>query len=380
MSARALLGPADVDDHELAAMVGDELGYADVELLSCSVELVDYDLEALTTAGRYWVRGTARHADGQSPYCFFVKVVQSWTRTPQFAMVPEHLRELAAAAGPPWRGEPLVYRSDLRQRLPVGLSLPHVHRVTDLDDESACLWLQSVDADPAPWQPATFARAAYLLGRLAASPAVEPVTRLGQHDIVRGYARGRVQGQILPALRSEQLWEHPVVAGAFPPPLRDRLLAAADTLPALLDELDRAPLGTAHGDACTRNLLVPRDGRHDFVLIDVAFWCRAPLGFDLSQLLLGEVQLGERPAAQLPELEELCLDAYLRGLRDEGCDVPLETLRRVHALLMLVFAGLSAVPVEVLYGMPAPGGADVVRQRAHAAAFVLDLVDATSGA
>jgi len=379
MGSRAMLGAADVSDDALAAMVGEALGVAEVELLSCDVEAVDYDLEALTTAGRYWVRGEASHAGGRSPYRFFVKVVQSWTRSPQFSMVPEHLREMAAA-GLPWRGEPLVYRSDLTARLPDGLSLPRAHRVTDLDEESACLWLHAVDADPAPWPPATFARAAHLLGRLAASPAVEPVGRLGTRDVVRGYAHGRLDGQVLPALRDPALWAHPLVAETFGAELRDRLLSAADALPRLLLELDAAALGTAHGDACVRNLLVPRDGQDGFVLIDFSFWCRAPLGFDLSQLLLGEVQLGERPAAQLAELDALCLDAYVRGLRDEGCEVPFEKVRRAHALLMLLFAGLSAVPIEVLYGMPAPGAADVVAERAAAATFVLDLVDATAAA
>ena len=379
MPARTLLGPADVDDTALAAMVSDQLGVAEVDVLDCRVEVVDYDLEALTTAGRYWVRGTARHRDGSSPYAFFVKVVQCWSRTPQFQMVPPELRELAAA-GLPWRSEPLVYASDLGQRLPAGLSVPRVHLVRELDETSACLWLQVVDADRTPWQPGTFERAAYLLGRLAASSDVEPLNRLGPTDVVRGYAHGRVQGQLLPALRSDALWEHPLVAAAFDRQLRDRLLAAVDALPALLVELDGAPLGTAHGDACARNLLVPRDRSADFVLIDFAFWCRAPLGFDLSQLLLGEVQLGERPAAELPELHERCLAAYVAGLRDEGCDVPFEQVRRVQALLMLLFAGLSAVPLEVLYGLPAPGAADVVRERAAAATFVLDLVDATSGA
>lgn len=56
----------------------------------------------------------------------------------------------------------------------------------------------------------------------------------------------------------------------------------------------------------------------------------------------------------------------------------LEPLRRAHALLMLIFWGLSAVPLEVLFGMGPPGSA-AVRERARAASFVLDLVDASGG-
>lgn len=87
------------------------------------------------------------------------------------------------------------------------------------------------------------------------------------------------------------------------------------------------------------------------------------------------------PAAgtQLSTLEAASLPAYARGLQDEGCAVALETLRCTHALLMLVFWGLSAVPLEVLFGMAPPGPAAVVRDRARAAAFVLDLVEAAGG-
>jgi hypothetical protein len=255
--------------------------------------------------------------------------------------------------------------------------VPRAHAVVDLDEWSAALWLEAVPADPRPWGADRFARAAYLLGRLAASPSVRPLAPLGSTDVVRGYAGGRVHGQILPALRSDELWRHPVVSPAFGPELRARILAAADALPAIVDELQGVPLGTAHGDACPRNLLVRPESPDDLVLIDFSFWGQAPVGFDLSQLMLGELQLGERPASELPALEQVCLDAYVRGLHDEGLDVPLGTVRRSHALLMLLFNGLSAVPLEVLYGMPTPGGPHTVRQRAEAAEFVLDLVDAT---
>jgi hypothetical protein len=141
---------------------------------------------------------------------------------------------------------------------------------------------------------------------------------------LRLHADGRVEFQILSALRADPLWEHPLVAEAFSPTLRVRLLSAARRRP------------------------------DDFVLIDFAFWCRA-----------------------LTELDELCLPAYVRGLAAEGCAVPLETVRRMHALVMLLFAGVTAVPIELLFGGRPPGGVDVVRERAAAAAHVLDLVDAT---
>jgi hypothetical protein len=373
---RSMLGPADVSDVELAAMVADSLGVADVEVTDCHAEVAEYDIEALTTAGRYWVRGTARHAAGTSSFTFYVKVVQSWTRSAAFQQVPEPVREVAAASLP-WRNEPLVYRSDLGARLPAGLTLPRVHAVRDLDDLSAAVWLEAVDVDPSPWPVARFDRAAYLLGRLAASPRVAPLRTLGTRDVVNSYLHGRVEHQVLPTLRSPELWRHPLVAEAFPDALRRRLLAAADALPELLAELGRAPLGAAHGDACPRNLLVARGAPDAFVLIDFGLWNESPLGFDLSQLLLGEMQLGERPAAEVVALEGRCLESYVRGLRDEGCDVAFESVRRLHALLMLLFWGLSSVPLELAFGLPWTGSADVVRERARAAGFVLDLVDAT---
>lgn len=311
-----------------------------------------------------------------SPYSFFVKVVQSWTRSPQFEHVPESFREIAAASLP-WRTEPSVYRSDLGDRLPDGLSMPRAYSVVDIDDLSAGLWLQFIGHDSSRWSVETFVRAAYLLGRLAASPTVHPLRTLGSTDVVRGYVRGRLDHQVLPILRAEELWAHPLVAPAFGPDLKNRIMEAVQALPRLIEELDRAPLGTAHGDACPRNLLATNGDRTRLVLIDFGFWCEAPVSFDLTQLMIGEIQTGARPASELAQLEAACLPAYHQGLIDEGCHVPLDTLRRTHALLMLLFFGLSAVPLEVLFGLPAPGSAAVVRERARAASFVLDLLDST---
>lgn len=380
MHDRSVLGPADVEDSVLAGMVSRQLGIeaGDVQLLESSAQVAPYDIEALTTAGRYRVRGIARTPAGDQPFSFYVKVVQSWARSPWFAAVPPELREQALALLP-WEVEPLVYRSDLGERLPVGLTMPTAYAVVDIDAESAALWLEAVEVDPDPWDCDRFAHAARLLGRLAGSRRVRPAARIGRGNglrTARGYAEGRVAHQVLPALRSDDLWSHPLVAGAFDAKLRADLLAAADALPAVLTELESMPVGALHGDACTRNLLV-RPGAPDLVLIDYAFWGEGPLGWDLGQLLIGEVQLGERPASELPDLEARCLAAYVDGLRQEGCDVDAATVQRAHSLQMLLFSGLSAVPFEYLDGPPTPERQRVTRERACGARFILDLVAST---
>jgi hypothetical protein len=258
--------------------------------------------------------------------------------------------------------------------------MPRAHAVVDLDADTTVLWLDDVRAVDVQWDRARLAHAARLLGRLAASPRVQPVATVGdpqQHRTLRTFTEGRLAHQVVPALRDDGVWRHPLITAAFDDALRRDLLAAADALPAVVDELEAMPYGAAHGDACTRNLLVTAD-HPELVLIDFGLWGPEPLGFDLGQLLLGEVQLGERAAHHLPGDERACLSAYLEGLRLEGCAVDEATVARAHALQMLVFAAVPAVPVEMLDGPPTPALLEVARQRAAAARFVLDLVAATA--
>ena len=89
------------------------------------------------------------------------------------------------------------------------------------------------------------------------------------------------------------------------------------------------------------------------------------------------MQLGRRRASCLWPVEQACTPAYLEGLRDEGCDIDPAVVRRSHALLMLIFSGLSAIPVEHLDAEPTPELHRIAAERAAAARFMLDLVDAT---
>ena len=374
MHERSILGPADVSNDQLGAMVSALVG-APADVLDSRAEVVPYDMPAITTAGRYWVRGHARAGGVIAAYSLFVKHVQSWARSPLFAGVPENLRATAEASVP-WRTEALAYRSDLGDRLPEGLTMPRALGVFDLDRKSAAIWLEEVSVAPdAVWDDARVARAAHLLGRMAASERVRPLATVGRHDFtVHDYLQGRLTNQVLPLLRTPEIWQHPLVAAAFAG-LRDDLLRAADAASAYTDELAGFPLMPGHGDACPNNLLVRGDG---FVLIDYGFWASLPVGFDLGQLLVGDVQVGRRDAGDLAHLDDLLVASYVEGLRAEGCALALADVRRAHALHLMLFTGLSTLPFEHLEAPVTPELEHQVAQRAAIARHCLHLLEETS--
>jgi hypothetical protein len=376
MHDRSLLGPADVDDATLTAMVASSLDAwdADVQLLDSRVEEFPYELPAITTGGRYVVSGAADVDGHRASYALFVKVVQSWSRSPLFQLVPEEIREMAEASVP-WRTEALAYRSDLATRLPDGLRMPRAHGVFDLDEKSASVWLEKVCVVDRPWDADRYARAAYLLGRLAASPAVAPLARVGEHPFtMRDYGFGRLANQVLPMLRDDGIWRHPLVAATFGDELRDRLRAAGDRVPELVEELMSLPHTTGHGDACPNNLLATADSA-DFTLIDYGFWMPMPVGSDLAQLLVGDVQIGKRSADDLAARDELVVAAYVEGLRAEGCAIPDSVVRRSHAVHLLLMNGLSSLPDALLDADPAdPTVVRLSTDRAAVARYALDLV------
>ncbi len=379
MADRSALGPADVDEVTFTGIVARALGEQPhgVTVVGSTASVVPYPLDALTTAGRYWVTARVATSAGERSVRLFVKHVQSWARSPLFQFVPAELQAMAATSVP-WRTEPLVYLSDLHRRLPPGLTMPVALHVDFLDDTSAAIWLPALDVIEHDWTTADFVAAAHLMGRLAGSRDVAELAVLGDADggprTVRTYAGGRLAGQVAPALRSDELWHAPWVAAAFDHDLREGLLTALDEVPSYVEELEAGLAGTAHGDACPNNLL-RTTGSHDLTLIDYGFFSRQCIGFDLGQLLVGDVQIGRRPAATLPETEAACLPAYVEGLRAEGVVVEADTVARAHALQLLLFAGLSAPLVDPTPGTDVDGRA---RDQAEIARFCLDLVDATS--
>jgi hypothetical protein len=362
---------------QLEAIVAAQLRRPWVRLLTARLRAHPYDRPALTTAGRYLVCGTAADDGGRTrEYAFFVKVIQAWRKSPLSAEVPEPLRSQLAPLMP-WRTEPEVYQGDLGRRLPHGLSLPHAHLVTDLGEDSAAIWLDHLPVRRIPWDTARHRHAAYLLGRLAASPCVAPLaTQVPIGRTARRYAERWLAVNVVPDLTTDALWRQPHIAATFDAHVRHRILHAAATLPALVDELESLPTTTAHGDACTDNLLLT-DLDDDVVLIDFGFWGTAPVGFDLGQLLLGDIQLGRRPAHTFPELEQTCLPAYVAGLHDEGSTITAHQVSRAHAIAMTIFHAIPSIPYEHRTTEVRPELQPLFANRAAMARHILDLLDTT---
>ncbi|KRA32635.1 MULTISPECIES: phosphotransferase [unclassified Nocardioides] len=377
MHDRSALGPADVSDEVLTAMVAALLAIDDsaVALVDSTAEPVPYEIPAITTGGRWWVRGTADVADEPRPFALFVKQVHEWSRSPLFAELPPEIQPWAAEQVP-WRTEGAVYRSDLVDHLPAGLTMPRAVGVHDIDDLSYAVWLEVVPIREVEWDLERYRRAAHLLGRFAGNDAVRERSNVGGHewDITR-YVEGRLKFQVLPMLASDDLWHHPLIADTFAD-LRPRLDRVAATIDAVAAELMAFPVLAGHGDACPNNLLVG-PGDHDFTMIDFGFFTALPVGFDLGQLLVGDVQLGRRTADDLAERDAACLSSYVDGLAAEGVDIDERAVRRAHALQLLLFTGLSALPFELLGGEPTDEVRAMAATRAAIARHSLELVDQT---
>lgn len=389
-SARGVLGNDDVSDVEVEQIVASLWNVPAVTLLASTAEPVAYDVPSILTGARTWVRGHADDGTGPRGFALFVKRVHNWRHSPVFAFVPPEIAE-EAAASLPWRAELLLYASDLADRLPEGLSMPRGLRIEEHADDTAVLWLEAVDCDPVPWTADDAARAARLLGRLSGSARVAPLAGIDPQEWhIQMFVRGRLAHTVLPGLHDDATWRHPAVAEHFAG-LREPLSSVAGRLDALTAEFAASLHLTSHGDACPNNLL-RREDDPGFTLIDFAFWRPQPAGFDLSQLLVGDIQIGRQDVADLPERAEACVVAYVAGLADEGVELPLEQVRRSHAVSLMLFNGLPSLPTEMLQeeaALESVGGitdefrADVdhwARQRSGIARYALDVLERTATA
>lgn len=343
--------------------------------LANGVQVDSVPVVNMTTGALARVRGDLVDGGDTAAWSVVLKVVHSPDRSQIWAQIPPEFHEVTLAEIP-WRTEPELYGSALRDLLPAGLRLPAVFSVEEIDDGMTAIWMEDVVQVDRPWTQADYQRVGHLLGRLAgrfpesADAAPLPLRR---RDL-RHYFFGRVSHAVLPALRGEAVWEHPLIAPVVDADLRRDLHALTDAAPVILDRVDALPRTLVHGDACPQNLLRDVDG--DVVAIDWQFagWCA--VGFDLGQLIAGHAESGHLDPAQLEAAYTGALEEYIRGLHDEGMTVGADDIAVGAAGALIIRSAFTALPLEFLDVEPSTDLVHLFDRRARFARFLLNLARA----
>ena len=334
------------------------------------VEALPCVLTNMTTADLARVR-FGGNSDGPA---LVVKIAQSPRHSPLWEQIPEPFREQVMTELP-WRAEADLYASPLASLLPAGMRMPAVYAVDPLDDDRIALWMENVEERSTPWDRDDYRTAAGVLGRMAGQlpeqniPSDIPVQR---RDF-RNYFFGRIVQSVLPALRAEATWGNPLVADAADPLLRRDLESLVAAMPALLDRLDGLPRTLAHGDACPQNLLRPVRQPHTVVAIDWTFAGIAALGLDAAQLVAGRAESGELDPAELTDLLDGVVDAYVEGFSEMAPSLDPEIVRFGVVGNLVIRSAFTAVPVELLGDVPTDELALLFHRRAGYARFLVDL-------
>lgn len=362
-----------------------ELSASTVELVATSalqadrpVRVLQYGLEpfgiplfSMTTAGLWRLTGDAVDDIGTRRFQAVLKVVHTPLRWAGIDAIPVEMRGYLVEHVP-WRAEADVYRSDLATFLPAGFRLPDIYLIEDLDEDSACIWMEDVQPESAGgWDNDCYTRVAYLLGRLAGVPGAP----MGADRDIADFVVGPGEHVFIPLLRSGILHSHPVFDGTIDHHLEQDMLLFVDHIPSLLAEAAALPRTRAHGDACPQNMLQAAGGT---VAIDWGSFGTITAGFDLGQLLAGRANDGLLDGPTLAMLAPACLSAYLDGLLDVGMHLPPAVVRRGFAISMAFQSGLSALFPRELDGPMTPELRALIRARAGMARFIVDELAATS--
>lgn len=359
-----------LEEDALTGVVATALGRP-VTLAGFTCVPVAYQPGSPATGALLRVSGTT--GDGE-PWSLFLKVLHHPRHWPRIGDVPDEVRQQFLDQFP-WRMELVAWAPGFADRLPAGMRVPRLYRLAELGDDRLAVWMEDVRVLDGAWDPPRFARAAHALGGLAArraDPELLAACGLPVGWGLRSYHRSRVEF-VLPLLDRDELWAHPLLAGAVDGRLRDDLRTLGTRVPELLDRMDGLSQALPHGDASPQNLLVPADDPDTFVAIDVSFQSPQAVGFDLGQLLVGLTHAGELPAAALPAIHRRLVPAFTAGLRAAGGRATAEEVAFGYVASLVVRAGFTSLPFERLGEPPTPALAATFRERAALTRVIADL-------
>ena len=300
---------AGIDDEARAELIRNALQDRQAQLVSWREEPMGGGAsgsELYTVSGEATSRGTVR------PWKLILKMFnhegEGWQESSTDPMAWDY-----------WKREWLVYQAPWIHDLREGLVASHCFGSGEL--EKTAVWVAMEDlasADQRPWSPSHFSTAARHLGEfngrflLDGDPPAD-------WWLSRGWLRGWTERAEPMITQLPSLADHPRVAELFAPSTIGLLLQVWEHRRELYEALDALPQSICHQDLFPRNaFLRVAGGAEQTVAIDWAFCGWAALGADLAPLLGGSLGFFEADSDDADELERLCLDAYLDGLRLTG--------------------------------------------------------------
>ena len=370
-----------VDEGLIAAVTARLAGCAPSDV---RLDAVAYDWGSPATAG-LWQATTA--PPGRSASRAFIKLLRHPRLWPGLDSVPHGPTRDFFLDTFPWRFELDIVLSGIAEVLPPGMRIPRLLHHEALDEDHVAVWSELVAERHGPWSLAELARAAHLLGALAARrregaevnrSLPEVCHRLPACAALRYLVEGRVLMGAGADIADDELWRHPAIVHAMAATcdaeLRGDLRQALTLAGPTLDCLEGLPQTFAHGDASVQNILVCH-GEDDLVVIDWGFGSLLAVGFDLGQLLVGPMHAGLVDASQIHAIDEVIFPAYLAGLAAEGWAVDPEQVRFGYLGSLFCRSTFTALPTGELRSRAPddPGLEQLARERVSLTRAMLDL-------
>ena len=217
-----------------------------------------------------------------------------------------------------WAREPLAYQHHLTNvYAQAGIRAPACLG-SRVDDREALLLLEWVDGQPGEsWPVEFYGTAAEALGQAQARFLnARPVPSFSwlSTGFLRDYSSEKPVDWGL--LDDDEAWQHPVARQTFPSGLRERVVFVHANRERLYRISESLPRTLCHLDFWPKNLFRRPGG--ETVLIDWGFVGLGSVGEDVGNLV-PDASFDHFVAAEdLPRLEQVAFDGYLRGLRSAG--------------------------------------------------------------
>lgn len=244
-----------------------------------------------------------------------------------------------------WRREIQIYQSEFLEQLTGSISAPEKYAILENPDGAVCILMEDVqDEFQHPWPIDQFIDAAYQLGLFngvfLAGQSL-PEDQWGSRDWLRKYLINATP--MVDFIKQNP--DHPVVKALLPGLSLPMTLALWDEFPRLVNRLDELPQTFCHQDAFTQNLFY-RKGK--FIAIDWGYAGIAPVGAELAPLIGVAFVFSKFPSTRADELDQVCFESYLRGLRDAGFEPDRKQVRLGFILTMTLRYVLGGVVGETL--------------------------------